>query len=191
MMKRLATGLPDVWLLAPDAAQDARGYLLETYQQREFADLGIRESFVQDNQSGSRRGTLRGLHYQLRRPQAKLCRVVAGEVLDVVVDIRRGSPTFGKHTATILSAENRRQIYIPAGFAHGFLVLSEWADFFYKCSDYYDAGDQRGVAWDDPALEIEWNLAARGIATPLLSEKDQRQLRLHDLPAEVLPVFKG
>jgi len=146
--------------------------------------LGISETFVQDNHSKSAKGTLRGLHYQLRHPQAKLCRVVHGEVQDVAVDIRVGSPCFGRWTSALLSAENKRQIYIPAGFAHGFLVLSETAEFLYKCSDFYFPQDERGVTWNDPDLKIPWN-----IEQPLLSQKDQSYPRLAQIPREQLPAY--
>ncbi len=141
--------------------------------------------FVQDNHSRSCKKTLRGLHYQLRRPQAKLCRVVRGEVLDVAVDIRRGSPTFGKVASVVLSAENMHQIYVPVGFAHGFVVVSEEAEFLYKCSDYYDPGGEYGVLWSDPELGIPWNMA-----NPILSEKDSRYPRLRDIPQEHLPRYE-
>jgi dTDP-4-dehydrorhamnose 3,5-epimerase len=168
-MQRIETPLPGVCLLEPKVFGDARGFFLETYHAAKFAALGIAARFVQDNHSKSVRGTLRGLHYQLQHPQAKLCRVIQGEVLDVVVDIRRGSPTFGQWTSVVLSDENKRQIYVPRGFAHGFAVLSETAEFLYKCDDFYDPADERGIAWNDPALGIDW-----GVAEPLLSEKDNR-----------------
>src|SRR5262249_52025877 len=166
-MKRIETTLPGVVLIEPDVFGDARGFFLESYNERKFLDLGISDRFVQDNHSRSVRGTLRGLHYQVEHPQAKLCRVVQGEVLDVVVDIRPGSATLGRHERALLSAENRRQIYIPAGLAHGFLVLSEAAEFLYKCSDFYYPELERGIAWDDPDLGIDW-----GIQRPILSGRD-------------------
>jgi dTDP-4-dehydrorhamnose 3,5-epimerase len=159
---------------------------METYNQTRLAELGICDFFVQDNQSTSIKGVIRGLHYQLKHPQAKLCRVVTGEAFDAVVDIRVGSPTFGKWTSLILSAKKRNQIYIPAGFAHGFLALSDTVEFLYKCSDFYHEGDGGGILWNDPALGIPWN-----IATPLLSEKDKRQPRLADVPRGQLPVYSG
>lgn len=176
--------LPEVIVIEPDVHFDGRGFFLESYHQQKFEALGIRDQFVQDNHSRSLKGTLRGLHYQLHRPQAKLCRVVSGEVLDVAVDIRRGSPTFGKWASAVLSAENRRQIYVPGGFAHGFVVLSETAEFLYKCSDFYDRADERGIVWDDPDLKIEW-----GISAPLLSEKDKRAPRLADVSPDDLPLY--
>lgn len=136
MFDRLETAIAGVAIIKPRVVGDKRGFFWETYHSAKFAELGIRDTFVQDNHSYSRRGTLRGLHYQLPHAQAKLCRVVRGEVLDVAVDIRRGSPTFGKWTSAVLSAENKYQIYIPRGFAHGFAVVSEEAEFLYKCSDF-------------------------------------------------------
>src|SRR5437016_10336058 len=142
-MQRIETSLPGVFELRPVIHRDTRGFFIETYHKVKFADLGIADAFVQDNHSRSIKGTLSGLHYQLRHPQAKLCRVVVGEVLDVAVDIRRGSPTVGRHVGVLLSAENRRMVYVPRGFAHGFLVLSEAAEFLYKCDDFYDPEDER------------------------------------------------
>ena len=149
-MEKILTALPGVLLIRPKVFRDDRGFFLESYHREKFASLGITDNFVQDNHSCSKRGTVRGLHYQLRHAQAKLCRVVAGEVLDVALDIRRESPTFGKWTSAVLSAENQQQIYIPPGFAHGFAVLSESAEFLYKCSDFYFAEDEHGVLWNDP-----------------------------------------
>lgn len=183
-MRCVETILPGVCIIEPRVFQDARGFFMETYQYQKFAALGITTTFVQDNHSRSLRGTLRGLHYQLHFPQSKLCRVVFGEVLDVAVDIRRGSPTFGKSVSVRLSAENKRQIYIPKGFAHGFCVLSEAAEFLYKCDEVYHPEDEHGIAWDDPALEIEW-----GIEAPLLSAKDQQNPYLAGAPEESLPIF--
>ncbi|MGE5207623.1 MAG: dTDP-4-dehydrorhamnose 3,5-epimerase [Chlamydiota bacterium] len=183
-MRVIQTNLPEVLLLEPQVHGDARGFFCETYHQAKFAELGISDSFVQDNHSQSRRHTLRGLHYQLRHPQAKLCRVVRGEVLDVAVDIRVGSPRFGRCVTAILSAENKQQIYIPPGFAHGFVVLSESADFLYKCSDFYFPEDERGILWNDPDLAIPW-----GVADPLISEKDRAHLPLRAVPPEFLPRY--
>lgn len=182
-MQITPTALPDVLILEPRVFPDNRGFFLESYNRQLFAQHGIENEFVQDNHSRSARGTLRGLHYQLNQPQAKLCRVIAGEVLDVAVDIRRGSPTFGKWTSALLTAQNFRQIFVPRGFAHGFLVLSEWAEFLYKCDDFYDSADQRGVAWNDPDLGIDWNFAGE----PILSAKDQNAPRLNELGEEDLP----
>ncbi len=158
---------------------------METYRADVLASAGVHETFVQDNHSRSSRGVLRGLHYQLRHPQAKLCRVAQGEVLDIAVDIRAGSPNFGKWVAEVLSAENRHALYVPKGFAHGFVVRSETADFLYKCSDYYDAADDRGVLWNDPAIGIDWNTPS-----PILSTKDQRHLPLGEISRDSLPVYQ-
>lgn len=184
-MRALTTPLPGLLLVEPAVFQDARGWFVESYHRERFEAAGINAEFVQDNHSHSRRGTLRGLHFQLAHPQAKLCRVVRGEVLDVVVDLRRGSPGFGQHYSVRLSASNRRQLFIPEGFAHGFLTLSEQADFLYKCSDYYFSEDQYGLAWNDPALGIDW-----GIEQPLLSPRDTGWPTLASLDPQVLPFFK-
>lgn len=183
-MQCIPTSLEGVLILEPRVFGDARGFFMETYHEGRFRELGILAHFVQDNHSMSVRHTLRGLHYQLRHPQAKLCRVVQGEVLDIAVDIRQGSPQFGQWVSVLLSAENKRQIYIPRGFAHGFLVLSETAEFLYKCDDVYHPGDDYGIAWNDPALGIEW-----GVAAPLLSAKDERNPPLAAVPAGDLPVY--
>jgi len=183
-LQRLETSLPGVYELQPKVIRDARGFFMETYHRTRFAELGITDSFVQDNHSCSAKGALRGLHYQLRHAQAKLCRVVEGEAFDVAVDIRLGSPHFGKWTSVLLSAKEQNQIYIPAGFAHGFLALSETVQFLYKCSDFYEAADEHGILWNDPGLNISW-----GVANPLVSEKDSRYPRLADLPREFLPRY--
>jgi dTDP-4-dehydrorhamnose 3,5-epimerase len=184
--EKIDGGLEGVVLLRPTVFRDARGQFLESYHEAKFAALGIHDRFVQDNQSRSVRGTLRGLHYQLKHSQAKICRVVQGEVLDVAVDIRRGSPNFGKWTGVVLSGENGLQIYIPPGFAHGFLVLSESADFLYKCSDFYDRDDEHGIRWNDPTLGIRWNEDS-----PLLSAKDAALPLLSEVPAELLPKYEA
>jgi dTDP-4-dehydrorhamnose 3,5-epimerase len=181
-MERIDTSLPGVYEFRPTVFQDPRGFFMETYHQARFKQLGIEDSFVQDNHSRSGRGTLRGLHYQLNRPQAKLCRVVEGEALDVAVDIRLGSPTFGKSTSVTLSAKTHNLIYVPAGFAHGFLALTETVQFLYKCSDFYDRDDEHGVLWSDPDLNISW-----GIASPIVSEKDLKFPKLRDVSRELLP----
>ncbi|MDD2240724.1 MAG: dTDP-4-dehydrorhamnose 3,5-epimerase [Kiritimatiellae bacterium] len=180
------TAIPDVCLFTPQVHGDARGFFLQTYQTIEYAAAGLDRVFVQDNLSRSRRDTVRGLHYQLRHPQAKLVSVMRGAVLDVAVDIRRGSPTFGTFVVAELSEENRHQLYIPEGFAHGFRVLSESADFFYKCTDHYAPGDEYGVRWNDPALAIPWG----DLSTPVVSTKDQQLPRLADVPPDTLPEFK-
>lgn len=157
---------------------DARGYFMETYKRPDFVAGGIGCEFVQDNQSSSTRGVLRGLHFQIEHPQSKLVRVVKGEVFDVVVDLREGSPTFGRWEGVVLSAENRRQFFIPRGFAHGFLVLSDTAEFCYKCDDVYHPNDEGGLMWDDPDIGIEWPIPA-GMEI-VLSEKDKGQPSLLD-----------
>lgn len=159
---------------------------METYHRTKFAALGIGDVFVQDNHSVSAKGTLRGLHYQLRHPQAKLCRVIEGEALDVAVDIRIGSPNFGKWASVLLSAKDQNQIYIPPGFAHGFLALTETVQFLYKCGDFYDPMDDYGVLWSDPDLGIEW-----GAANPLVSEKDQKHPTLATVSRQRLPRYEG
>jgi dTDP-4-dehydrorhamnose 3,5-epimerase len=179
-----ATGLPGVLLIRPELHGDSRGFFFESYHRDRFAELGITAEFVQDNHSRSSQNTLRGLHYQLEHPQAKLCRVISGEVLDVVVDIRASSPHFGRCVTAVLSADNKQQIYIPPGFAHGFLVLSAAAEFLYKCSDFYYPGDEYGIAWNDPELRIPWS-----VSQPVLSAKDQRHPRLRDVPPELLPSY--
>lgn len=183
-VRAVATSLPGVVVIEPDVFADERGFFLESYHRQKFAALGIDCDFVQDNHSRSSRETLRGLHYQLKFPQAKLCRVVEGEVLDVVVDIRRGSPSFGQSVSVVLSADNFRQIFVPRGFAHGFVTRSETAQFLYKCSDFYHPEFDRGILWSDPDLRIEWD-----VATPLVSSKDQRHPRLKDVAESDLPVY--
>ena len=188
-MKFIATELPEVRLIEPQVWGDERGFFLESYHQKRFEEAGISNLWVQDNHSRSTRGTLRGLHYQQQFPQTKLCRVVVGEVLDVVVDIRPDSPRFGKCTSAILSAENKLQILVPKGFAHGFLVLSTHAEFLYKCDEFYHPEDERGVLWNDPDLAIDWNLANLQIEAPILSLKDQNLPSLRDVPRDELPIL--
>ena len=183
-MQVIETDIAEVRLIRPQVHEDARGFFFESYHQAKLEKLGVREVFVQDNHSKSGRGTLRGLHYQLKHPQAKLCRVVQGEVLDVAVDIRVGSPHFGRWVSAILSAENKQQILVPPGFAHGFVVLSETAEFLYKCSDFYHPEDEHGVAWNDPDLAITWKLV-----NPLLSPKDRDNPPLRAIAAERLPHY--
>jgi dTDP-4-dehydrorhamnose 3,5-epimerase len=169
-MKALPTAIPEVLILEPRVFGDDRGFFFESYNERVFEEItGVAARFVQDNHSRSVRGVLRGLHYQIRQPQGKLVRVIAGEVHDVAVDLRRSSPTFGQHVAVNLSAENRRMLWIPPGFSHGFLTLSDAAEFLYKTTDYWAAAEERCIRWDDPTLAIPWPLD--GI-TPLLSPKD-------------------
>jgi dTDP-4-dehydrorhamnose 3,5-epimerase len=178
------TSLPDVWELQPKIFRDPRGFFLETYNRNRFAEIGINGIFVQDNHSRSALGTLRGLHYQLRHAQAKLCRVIEGEAFDVAVDIRFGSPTFGKWTSVLLSAEKQNQIFIPAGFAHGFVARTESVQFLYKCSEFYDQSDEHGIRWDDPNLGIDW-----GVSNPLISEKDAKYSTLAEVSPENLPRY--
>jgi len=177
----IATDLAEVLLLEPKVFGDARGFFLESYNKRVLAEIGIQGEFVQDNHSRSTRGVLRGLHYQLQQAQGKLVRVVAGRVFDVAVDLRRSSPTFGRWTGFELSAENKRIAWIPPGFGHGFLVLSDSADFLYKATDYYAPEHERCVRWNDPAIGIQWPLDGE----PLLSAKDREGKLLRD--AEVYP----
>jgi dTDP-4-dehydrorhamnose 3,5-epimerase len=176
--------IPDVKLVKPGVFQDARGFFMQTYHHEQYRNAGIDVRFVQDNWSRSTRGVLRGLHYQLMHAQDKLVSVIRGEVFDVAVDIRKGSPTFGKWVGTVLSEANRHQIFIPAGFAHGFCVLSQEADLVYKCSDFYTPGDEYGIRWNDPDLDIKWPLS-----DVLVSEKDQKVPLLKDVQPELLPVL--
>lgn len=163
------TALPEVLILEPKVFGDARGFFFESYNQRDFAQAtGVQLAFVQDNHSRSARNVLRGLHYQIQQPQGKLVRVVQGEVYDVAVDVRKSSAHFGRWVGVHLSAENKRQLWIPAGFAHGFVVLSETAEFLYKTTDYYAPAHERCIRWDDPALGIRWPIAA----PPILAAKD-------------------
>ena len=183
-------GIPGVLLFTPRVFGDTRGFFLQTYHEGEYAAAGLSRRFVQDNLSRSRKGTVRGLHYQLRHPQGKLVSVVRGAVLDVAVDIRRGSPWFGKWVAAELTEENRCQLFIPEGFAHGFRVLSDTADFTYKCTDLYTPGDEYGIRWNDPAIGVDWRPWADG-ESPVVSAKDTVQPLLADMPPELLPVYSG
>ena len=169
-MKFIPTAIPDIIVVEPKIFGDARGFFFESYQEREFTERGISARFVQDNHSGSRQGTLRGLHYQIQQSQGKLLRVIAGQVFDVAVDLRRESATFGQWVSAILSAENKLQLWVPPGFAHGFYVLSEWAELFYKTTDYYAPQWERTIRWDDPQLAIDWPLLNG--ESPILSTKD-------------------
>ncbi len=181
-MKAVATTIPEVLVIEPAVFGDARGFFFESWNQRRFAALVGRDvTFVQDNHSRSARGVLRGLHYQVGNPQGKLVRVVAGEVFDVAVDLRRSSPTFGRWVGERLSADNRRMMWVPEGFAHGFVVLSDSADFLYKTTDYYAPENERTVAWNDPDLAIAWPLQGE----PQLKPKDAAGTRLRD--AETYP----
>lgn len=183
-MRVIETALPGVLVLEPKIFGDQRGFFLETYHEARYREIGIPARFVQDNHSRSRRGVLRGLHYQLQQPQGKLVRVTRGRVFDVAVDIRRGSPTFGHWTSIILDDESHRQMYVPPGFAHGFCVLSDEADFVYKCTDYYHPRSEQGILWNDPAIGIEWPLAQVA-----LSEKDTRNPPLARQAPERLPLY--
>lgn len=185
-MRRIETALSGVCELRPHVYHDARGFFLEAYHHAKFAEFGINDSFLQDNHSLSSKGTLRGLHYQLRHPQAKLCRVIEGEAFDVALDVRVGSPTFRRWVGLLLSAREQNQIYIPAGFAHGFVALTDRVQFLYKCSDFYDPADERGILWNDPALNISWR-----VANPLISEKDAKFPVLSDVLPEDLPRYAG
>ena len=185
-MERIDTELPGVCILEPKTFGDERGFFLESYNAEVFAKLGIPDVFVQDNHSRSGRGVLRGLHYQLGRPQAKLVRVVRGEVFDVAVDIRVGSPTFGRWAGARLSEENHRMFFVPEGFAHGFCVLSDEVDFLYKCTDFYAPAEERGIIWNDPGLGIDWPLT---VDEPIISGKDAAYGTLATRPREDLPTY--
>jgi dTDP-4-dehydrorhamnose 3,5-epimerase len=175
-IKKIPTPLPGVVILEPRVFGDERGFFLESYNQKVFAEVGIEDHFVQDNHSSSRRNVLRGLHYQIKQPQGKLVRAVEGEILDVAVDVRRSSPTFGAWEAVHLSGENKRMLWIPPGFAHGFRVISEKAQVLYKASDYYAPEHERTLAWNDPDLKIDWKLDG----DPIVSAKDLRGVALRD-----------
>ena len=183
-MKVVETALSGVLILEPKVFDDARGFFLETYSEQRYFDAGIRERFVQDNHSRSCKGVLRGLHYQLMRPQGKLVSVTRGAVFDVAVDIRRGSPSFGRWAGVVLDDRNHRQFYIPPGFAHGFCVLSDKVDFVYKCTDYYHPQSECGIAWDDPDIAIDWPV--RNVS---LSNKDARNPKLAAQLADKLPLY--
>lgn len=180
-----STTLPGVLLIKPDVFGDARGYFIESWNRRRYAEAGLDRDFVQDNQSLSKQGILRGLHFQNPSPQGKLVQVLRGEVFDVAVDIRFGSPTFGQWFGAILSEENHHQLWVPEGFAHGFCVTSEMALFSYKCTDFYNPKAEFSLRWDDPDLGIAWP-----IDTPALSAKDQAGMLLKDFPREALPVWQ-
>lgn len=183
-MKIIRSTLDRCVVIEPAVHGDARGFFYESFNQRRFAEAGYDLAFVQTNVSRSAYGVLRGLHYQWPKPQGKLVSVLEGEVYDVAVDIRRGSPTFGQWAAAILSADNKRHFWVPEGFAHGFVVLSEQATFIYQCTALYDGASDRSIRWDDPALAIDWPLAA-----PSLSDKDLKAPLLADIASERLPVF--
>jgi dTDP-4-dehydrorhamnose 3,5-epimerase len=175
-IKKIPTSLPGVFILEPRVFGDERGFFFESYNQQTMAEAGILEGFVQDNHSSSCRNVLRGLHYQLKQAQGKLVRVVEGEILDVAVDLRRSSPSFGRWEAVRLSSENKRMLWIPLGFAHGFCVKSEQAQVLYKATDFYAPAHERTLIWNDPQLKIDWELEDE----PIVSAKDQRGFVLHD-----------
>lgn len=166
-------GIEGLKVIVPKAFVDERGYFMETYNEKDFKNCGIDAAFVQDNQSASKKGVLRGLHFQINYPQDKLVRVISGKVYDAAVDLREGSPTFGKWFGVVLSAENRKQFFIPKNFAHGFLVLSDYAEFCYKVTDFYHPNDEGGLMWNDPDIGVEWPLGELGGAGVILSEKDK------------------
>lgn len=186
-VRTIATELPEVVVFEPKIHGDDRGFFFESYRRDAFAAAGIYDEFVQDNHSLSVRGVLRGLHYQIKQPQAKLIRVLRGEVLDVAVDVRRNSPTFLRHVAVVLSEKNRLSMYVPKGFAHGFYVVSDSAEFVYKCSDFYCPEGERGVRWNDPGIAVSWPIA-EGCA-PILSPKDAALPLIDDISAGDLPEF--
>jgi dTDP-4-dehydrorhamnose 3,5-epimerase len=175
-MKKIETSLPGVLLLEPRVFGDDRGHFLETYNERVFAEIGIREKFVQDNQSYSRQNVLRGLHYQIQQPQGKLVRAITGEIVDVVVDLRQSSARLGKWESFRLSEDNKRMLWVPAGFAHGFRVVSETAHVSYKATDFYAPEHERTIPWNDPDLAIDWQLSGE----PIVSDKDQRGTPFRD-----------
>ncbi|EIZ0309194.1 dTDP-4-dehydrorhamnose 3,5-epimerase [Vibrio parahaemolyticus] len=179
-MKIIKTTLQDCIVIEPQVFGDERGFFMETFQEERYFNAGIKQRFVQDNRSRSTRGVLRGLHFQKLKPQGKLVTVTHGEVFDVAVDLRPGSKTFGKYEAVVLSGENKLQFYVPPGFAHGFCVMSESADFQYKCTDYYDPNDEGGLLWNDPSINIKWP-----IIDPILSDKDKAQPQLVNIVAEI------
>lgn len=184
-MKVIETAIPAVLIFEPRVFADGRGQFLETWSKLRYHDAGITCEFVQDNVSYSGKGTLRGLHYQHPNGQGKLVQILEGQAFDVAVDIRLGSPTFGKSVSVVLSKENHRQMYIPSGFAHGFCVLSDTAVFLYKCTDYYNQSSEGGILWNDPDLAIDWP-----VSDPLLSEKDVKCLPLKDIDQSLLPRFE-
>ena len=180
-MNVISTSLSDVHILEPKVFEDHRGFFVETYHHERYRKFGIHQMFVQDNLSYSVKNTLRGLHYQLHHPQAKLVQVVTGKIFDVAIDIRQGSPSFGKWAGATLSAQNHRQMFIPVGFAHGFWVLSETAHVLYKCTEVYHPDDERGILWSDPEIGIEWP-----VKNPILSERDKQYFPLKDIPRDQL-----
>lgn len=181
-MKVTHASIKDVLIIEPDVFNDNRGYFMETFHQDRYLRCGIDSRFIQDNLSFSIQGTLRGLHFQINHPQAKLVQVFAGEIFDVAVDLRQNSPTYGQWTGIRLSAENHRQMYIPKGFAHGFCVMSQQALFAYKCSDFYAPDDEGGILWSDPNIDIHWP-----VENPIISAKDRKLPMLSELSPDLLP----
>jgi dTDP-4-dehydrorhamnose 3,5-epimerase len=179
--------IPGVLLIQPVLRPDDRGYFLETFQAERYTKMGLAADFVQDNLSSSSQHVLRGLHYQLKKPQGKLVYVIDGQVLDVMLDIRVGSPTFGQYCSVILDSATHNQVYVPPGLAHGFCVLSEKATFAYKCTDFYNPGDEYGIIWNDPDLAIDWHCASE----PLLSAKDSQFPTLKQADPRLLPIYQG
>jgi len=188
-VKKIPTPIEGVFVLEPDVFGDHRGFFLEAWNRRRFSEMGMEYDFIQDNHSRSRKGVLRGLHYQLGRPQAKLVRALVGSVWDVVVDIRRGSPTFGLYFGTELSAENHRMLMAPRGMAHGFVVLSEFAEFHYKVDNDYAPAEERAIRWNDPRIGIRWPTGEDFV--PVLSDKDASAPFLEDIVHEELPFYEG
>lgn len=181
-MNIIPTAIPDILIIEPNVFGDSRGFFFESYNEKKFMEMsGLKVTFVQDNHSRSKKHVLRGLHYQIQQPQGKLVRVIGGEVFDVGVDIRRSSPTFGKWVGEYLTAENKKQMWVPAGFAHGFLVLSDIAEFLYKTTDYWAPEHERCIQWNDPVLNVQWPITGN----PLVSEKDEQGASFED--AEVFP----
>ena len=185
-MNIVTTSIEGILIIEPEVYEDSRGFFMETYNSDRYMKAGIDTVFVQDNLSYSVKNTVRGLHFQIKNPQAKLLQVITGEIFDVAVDIRQGSATFGKWTGFHLSDRNRRQLFIPQGFAHGFCVLSETAHFLYKCSDFYAPDDEGGIIWSDPDIGIDWP-----VEDPIISEKDKQYPNLSDLTEEQLPFLKN
>ena len=183
-MNVIDTDIPEVKIIEPKVFGDSRGFFLESFHVERYKAAGIDATFVQDNHSRSAKGVLRGLHFQVKHPQGKLVRITQGEVFDVAVDIRRGSPTFGKWVGATLTGENHQQLWVPPGFAHGFCVLSDSADFLYKCTDYYNPNDEGSVIWNDPDLAIDWPSDS-----PTLSDKDADAPCLKDVPESMLPLY--
>ena len=179
-MEFIETDIPDVKILVPKVFGDERGFFMETYRQTEFAKYCSEKAFVQDNHSRSNFGILRGLHFQIQSTQGKLVRVTRGEVFDVAVDLRKSSATYGKHVGVVLSAENKKQMWVPEGFAHGFYVMSETAEFVYKCTDYYAPEHEISIRWDDPGINIDWPIKPG--TTPQLSEKDEAGISFSEAP---------